>query len=881
MRNRQNGPPQLRLFIVIVAACALGCTVATAQAPAGPSASNELRSGEPRPTLRSSAPPRSFVAAPTPTATVAPATVNLRAPSAATPTASATQSQSTVLIPSVPPAGGAVPTELRIVNGPTAGAAPGGGVQSGAASSGATGGNSHLEIRKPTAPPTAVIVPPAATSPTANTANSTSGAMGVRIVPPASAAPVAAAASATPSSPPASMVPATPVAVPPLSAPAAPIAAAPATSSAPTTASAPAPISAPVAIGGDESAGPLSVPVAPPLMIGGKQPAAGPAPQATVSDDGLPSVLPGLPGAVPNLPQVTTLAPAKPTAPPATVAAADLEAIDFNGVTLGQTTLEETIEAWGQPLERTTEGTLTRCRYQIPPFAGVDVSFRDGKSLSIIIDLGSKFAPDAVAQELNIADVNPVTVEDDKGQVLGLVFPERGTSFRFSPDGDKQVIQIGLDQIDPRPFVLRAERNIEKNDSAALADAETAIRLDASNPRAHWIKARVLAAGGRRREALAAAEAAIERDPKGAEYLLTRAGLLAEAGLFDAALTDAQTIMNGTPGAPQLQARAWMLRGDLLAEGPTRDYTEAIDAHTRAVRLAEPLVADARPAVRRVAKELLVDAHLAIANDIAWGNWQQKEVIVPQWLSKADKLAESWIASGELSPDARLTVARQALTACVGVQGVVDPHDWSEKLEQYTAEVLTKENDPLRRKRLLYESGLGLYDALQAYHTRGDVAAALECGESAVELLTQGREGRDETPIDPYRYGRLYFRVGSLYAVKKQDHAKAVEWFDRAAPLLERPLPEAAAADRGRQGETLVSMGVSYWAVGKRERGMELTNTGSRFMQQAATEGLLSAEALAVPYTNLAVMHKQLGDESAGKRFHEMATRADAGNLKR
>lgn len=650
---------------------------------------------------------------------------------------------------------------------------------------------------------------------------------------------------------------------------------APAAVTAPAIVTAPGAVTAPVAIGGDESVGPLSVPVAPPLAIGGKLPAT-PPPAATAQE---PTTLPTtLPSVLPALPPVPDVVAAAPVKAPGTAA---IQAIDFNGVTLGETTLDETLQAWGQPLERESEGSLTRCRYQIEPFDGVDIAFRDGTSLSIIIDLGAKFPQDAVARELNVADVTPIVVEDEQGQALGVVYPERGASFRYSPDGDKQVVQIGLDGIDARPFVLRAERMLGTRDSAALADAETAIKLDDKNPRAHWIKARVLAACGRRREALSSAEIAIQHDPKGAEYLLTRAGLLAEAGLFDAALTDAQTIMNGTPGSPHLQARAWLLRGDLLAGGPTRDYEEAIDAHSRAIRLAEPLATDPRPAVRRVAMELLVEAHLAIANDVAWGNWQQKETVVPQWLTKAQKLSDAWIASGELSPDVRLKVSRQALTACVGVQGKIDPQEWSEKLDLYAAEILTKCDDPLRRKRLLYEAGLGLYDALQAYHTAGNVAAALDCGETAVKLLEQGRDGRDETPIDPYRYGRLYFRIGSLYAVKKQDHAKAVEWFDRAAPLLERPLPEAAAADRGRQGETLVSMGVSYWSVGKRERGLELTNAGSRFMQQAATDGLLGPEALAVPYTNLAAMHKQLGDETAGKQFHEMATRADGGNLKR
>ena len=545
-------------------------------------------------------------------------------------------------------------------------------------------------------------------------------------------------------------------------------------------------------------------------------------------------------------------------------------------MTLGETSLDETLAAWGQPIERETEGDQVRCRFVIEPFASVDVTFNAGTAQSIIVDLGKVFAMDDVAKELGIEAVTPVSVDDENGRSLGVVYPERGVSFRFSDAEKREVVQIGLDVIDPRPFLLRAENNLTTFDSAALADVEAALKLDPENARAHWLRARLLSAAGRRREALASIETALKQDPKGAEYLLMRADLLAEAGLFDAALDDGEAVLNGTPGSPHLQAKAWLLRGDLLADGPDRDYEQAIDAHSRAIRLAEPLVNDPRPSVRRAAKDILIDAHLAIAEDVAWGNWQQKELVVPQWLMKAERLAEAWIASGDVSPDLRITIGHRALATCVGLQGTFDPHVWAESLQRRTTESLAECRDPLRRQRLQWEAGLGLYDALQSYHARSDTAEALKCGEAAVELLAQGREGRDELPTDAYMFGRLYFRIGSIYAVKRTDHAKAVEWFERAAPLLERPLPEAAAADRGRQGETLVSMGVSYWAVGKRERGLELTNVGSRYMQLAAADGTMPTAALAVPYTNLSVMHRQLGDESAGVRFAEMATRLES-----
>ncbi|MBA4019592.1 MAG: hypothetical protein C0483_20705 [Pirellula sp.] len=554
-----------------------------------------------------------------------------------------------------------------------------------------------------------------------------------------------------------------------------------------------------------------------------------------------------------------------------------LEPVDFNGVLLGETTLDEVLQSWGQPLARGGEGANARLKYQIDPFAGVEVSFIGGKATAVVVDLGDMFSPADVAKELNLKLEDTVAVEDAAGNELGLVFPERGVSMRYE-DGaaEPKVAQIGLDQVSARPFVMRAERRRIERPTSALIDLATALKLNPEEARAHWLKSRILAAAGRPREALASVETALRLDPKSAEYLLTRAGLLADQGLFEAALKDNETVINGTQKLAHYQARAWRQRGDLLADGPAPDSQQSLDAHTRAMRIAETLYDDPTTLIRRDAKQTLIEAHLAIADDVAWGDFQAKEAATARWLVKAENLAKQGILEDRLSPYLILEVYQRGLGACVGTPGAVDPLDWAERLERTTAAALQDCKDPLKRRQIQFEAGLGLYDALQALHARGDVDNALRFGTVAVEMIQAGRVGRDEAPNDAYRFGRLYFRIGSLYAVAKNDHKQAVEWFDRSAPLLERPLADAAAADRGRQGETLVSMGLSYWTIGKRERGLQLTDLGTRFMQRAVSEETLAPDAMGVAYSNLAVMHDGLGDQTTGRRFHEMAARAEA-----
>jgi len=60
--------------------------------------------------------------------------------------------------------------------------------------------------------------------------------------------------------------------------------------------------------------------------------------------------------------------------------------------------------------------------------------------------------------------------------------------------------------------------------------------------------------------------------------------------------------------------------GDLIAMGPKPNYASAIKYHREAIQTATPLGSNPRVEVRRMAKRVMIDAHLGVANDIAWGN---------------------------------------------------------------------------------------------------------------------------------------------------------------------------------------------------------------------------------------------------------------------
>ena len=204
----------------------------------------------------------------------------------------------------------------------------------------------------------------------------------------------------------------------------------------------------------------------------------------------------------------------------------------------------------------------------------------------------------------------------------------------------------------------------------------------------------------------------------------------------------------------------------------------------------------------------------------------------------------------------------------------MDPTPWAKKTLTAARAMVDATEDPLRKQQLQWELGAALYDALQVYHVLAKSELALEYGGLAVENLEAGSQDRQLEPAEAYLLGRLYFRMGSVHAAGTKDHQQAVVWFEKSVPLLERPIPPSAYADVGRQGESFVSMAVSYWAAGSHDEAMRLTRRGVKHIEEAIKDGILGDDALAIPYSNLATMHRYLGDEELADSFTEMAAKA-------
>jgi hypothetical protein len=70
-------------------------------------------------------------------------------------------------------------------------------------------------------------------------------------------------------------------------------------------------------------------------------------------------------------------------------------------------------------------------------------------------------------------------------------------------------------------------------------------------------------------------------------------------------------------------------------------------------------------------------------------------------------------------------------------------------------------------------------------------------------------------------------------------------------------------------------MGISYWEAGRRDEAIRLTQHGIALVSQGVKDRALDEESLVVPYSNLAFMHRELGNIKQADSYTEMATRLD------
>ncbi|MEM9351525.1 MAG: hypothetical protein AAGA92_00785 [Planctomycetota bacterium] len=573
-----------------------------------------------------------------------------------------------------------------------------------------------------------------------------------------------------------------------------------------------------------------------------------------------------------------------------------LEAISFRGLLPGVSTRTETETQWGPAVTTSADGS--QLDYEMDDFRAVRLIFSGDLLENIVVALEEPLTASQLSGALGLTGVRIAEVQDGEGLPAAFIYPERGVvmkllqdpAFGELPDAvevnplagafDAQVSAIVIQPIKADGFLLRAQETSLLRPSERIADLEQALLLDPNSTIARLLLSETKLACGQAIEAERLAAEAAEIDPANAAHRLQQARCLRELARYDVAVKLVRGLLEESDVEPIVRAQALYEMGRLASFGPEKLAQQSVGLHNKAIAIADKLATAGSDGVRVAAEQLLAEAHLAIAAEIARGDWSGKNESVAQWVSRASALVEHMIEGNRDHLGERLSVARTSLAAARRLEPLIDPALWVEEAESAAQQIATTTEDEQLLRQTAWDLGMVYFLAAQIEYSRGVPDEAFRLGRLADEKLSAVADTRDELPDTAYVLGELYFHMGAVYAVHFDDHEAACQWYDRAADYLLNPMPVTTIATPSRHGEALVSMGVSFWQTGQQERATELTEAGLRLVENAVEGGLLEPEAVDVPYGNLAFMYGELGRSLPAKRV-DVASRSAAGGSQR
>ncbi len=549
----------------------------------------------------------------------------------------------------------------------------------------------------------------------------------------------------------------------------------------------------------------------------------------------------------------------------------------FQGVIPGVTTADGLEKLWGKSLKTAMLDDQIVQLYSHGVLNHIEVTLKGGLVRSIVVQLDEPFPEEQVRDVLKaeLLKAKPVLIPDENGAMIGEVFPEKGVVFLFATEAKDLLLvrQIGIEPVSAEPFVLRAEATLNSRPSESRRDLLDALRLSPDDAKIHGLLAQIDLLEGHVEAALLNCEKAIRSDRERPSYHLTYVQALINMNRIEEGKLYLEETLGICDRYPHEKAKALSMLGDLYRMSQEPNYEIAIECHSNAIRLAMTLIDHANHTIRMAARGVLLDAHLGAARDVAWGRWDNKEESIRKWIARAKEITRDpeFLETTRDSKDAPLKIAACALAAQVGIPDQTELEPYIQDVLDAGDALIEAARDPILIQKYQWETSLSLYDAVQIYQLRKQYSTALKYGELAADYMEAGIQNR-KSDTDQYLLGRLYFRLGAIHAIGNRNHRAAIEWYDLAKPVFEALLPKINPEALGRLGETLVSMGVSYWMIQQREEAVRLTERGLKQIERGVRNKMIDASALAIPYSNLESMYRDMGQAEKANRYKKMAS---------
>ncbi len=547
----------------------------------------------------------------------------------------------------------------------------------------------------------------------------------------------------------------------------------------------------------------------------------------------------------------------------------------FQGVMPGVTPHSKIVELLGKPRAKIETGGRVVNVYAIEPYDRVGIVLRGDVADSIHLHYKQPLNLKQAASELGLDPATAVTQTTSAAHEFLLTWPDEGISLHFQRSAGVDVVsRVAFTTAQPDAFLLRGLNRQWRDYNGALHDARAVQSLDPRREEAYRLEAQVALRMGQTAVAKKAIAAARAVTSATIDLLLLQVQVATAANELDGLMRQIRAIRNDVQLPALTRAKAAFAMGQINTKLSSPNYKQAFSFHSEANQRARELLKSSELAEQFGALELMVNAHLAIAHDIAYGEYTAEEQnrAVPKWIELSWKFTAHLLANNYHDQALGLDVCRSSLELLKKLGKSVPLEVWEERITQQTASVLQLKGTSTEfMDHMRWQQAMALYHATIIARQGKDGNRVQQLGLAAYQLFrgpltaTTKTNHWDSIPTKAAMIG-LCYTLGSVEAIDNLDHVKAIQWYGQALQYLDTPNIQQFAAEHstnqaiglGWHGERLVSMGLSYWSTGNKTQGLRLTQQGIAWIETAVRDHGFPNHHLKIPYSNLAVMTKSL-----------------------
>ncbi|MDO4570581.1 MAG: hypothetical protein Q4D38_09380 [Planctomycetia bacterium] len=338
---------------------------------------------------------------------------------------------------------------------------------------------------------------------------------------------------------------------------------------------------------------------------------------------------------------------------------------------------------------------------------------------------------------------------------------------------------------------------------------------------------------------------------------------------------------------PFVQIRADLVEGDVWMVLAEPNPVEAYKFHYRAVLEGESLLSQGKTTAgreitirsreRQFLLEILMDAHLGIAADLAAGSWAKKASRVEEHLTRAQEVSETFLeqsVSGDFQThDRRHGIALRSLAVCILVGKEINPEKYAARLIQSSHKRLEIAASTEDYCRTCYETSLALDDAARICFQRSEEEKAKAYLKRSITMMEMVKKlkGGEITPLEHFLLAQLYYDMGQSFArpahaltnaaQRKAAYRRATEWYEKAIPCLTEVIRSKEWGDVLRLSDIANGMSIAYWEVGQEKRTLSLLKTGIFCLERYVKEHPSEKSRLKIPYENIIRVLDFMGDK--------------------